>query len=100
MRRIANDVMSSQDLISTSDSSQVSQDQVASASQTSEHPPVEHRHGSQRLSPFWRDRLIEAGMILSMACYYVAGNANLGGGRLFTLNPLLSLPFLLIFALL
>jgi len=44
--------------------------------------------------------LVEAGIILSMACYYIVGNANLGTSRLFTLNPLFSLPFLVIFALL
>jgi putative inorganic carbon (hco3(-)) transporter len=99
-RRIVNDGMSSQDLISTSESPQDPQDQLASSIQASENPPVEHRRGWQRLSPFWKNRLVEIGMILSLGCYYVVGNVNLGGGRLFTLNPLLSLPFLVVFALL
>ena len=50
------------------------------------------------LAPFWHDRLIEVAIVLSMALYYVIGNTNLGSGRLFQLNPLISLPFLLIFA--
>ncbi len=94
--------MSSQDLISTSDipQNQDSQDQLASDVQASDHPPVDQKRGWQRLSPFWQNRLLEAGMILSLACYYVAGNTNLGASRIFTLNPLLSLPFLIVFALL
>ena len=94
--------MSSQDLISTADSpqDQDSQDQLASDEQASNHPPVDHKRIWQRLSPFWQNRLVEAGMILSLGCYYVVGNHNLGGSRIFTLNPLLSLPFLLVFALL
>ncbi len=100
--------MSSQELISTAGSvpdspSENSSDQEEHAeedSHASGYPPVDHVQNAQKLSPFWRDRLIEAGMIGSMACYYVIGNYNLGANRLFHLNPLLSLPFLLIFALL
>src|SRR5712691_7177341 len=101
-RRIVNDVMSSKDLISTSDTPQNQdlQDQLASDAQSSDHPPVVKKRGWQRLSPFWQNRLVEVGMILSLACYYVIGNSNLGGSRIFTLNPLLSLPFLIVFALL
>lgn len=55
---------------------------------------------TDKRSPFWRDRLIELGMILSMACYYVVGNTNLGAAHLFHINPLLTLPFLLVFAVL
>src|SRR5437660_863227 len=51
-------------------------------------------------SPFWHDRLIEAALILSVALYYIVGNEHLGTGSLFDLNPLVSLPFLLIFAVL
>lgn len=100
-RGIVNDVMNSQNLISTSDSSQNqdSNDTSANDIQASDHPPVDRR-GWQRLTPFWQNRLVEAGMILSLGCYYVVGNDNLGGSRIFTLNPLLSLPFLMIFALL
>lgn len=52
------------------------------------------------LSPFWHDRLIEFALILAMALYYIVGNARLGTGSLFDLNPLFSLPFLFIFAVL
>ena len=94
--------MSSQDVISASDSSQDQdvQDQLTDDFEVSDHPPVDHSHGWQKLSPFWQNRLVEAGMILALGCYYVVGNSNLGGNRIFTLNPLLSLPFLLAFALL
>ena len=51
----------------------------------------------RNLSPFWHDRLIEAGMVVSMVCYYLIGNSNIGNGWLFHLNPLYSFPFLLIF---
>lgn len=72
-------------------------DAVEDASNNS--PP--HQAGIFRgLAPFWHDRLIEAGLILSMTLYYVVGNSHLGTGRLFQLNPLLSLPFLLLFAVL
>jgi putative inorganic carbon (hco3(-)) transporter len=62
-----------------------------------ELPP---RQGSlfKNLSPFWHDRFVEAGLILSLALYYIVGNENLGTSRLFHLSPLYSLPFLLIFA--
>jgi putative inorganic carbon (HCO3(-)) transporter len=63
-------------------------------------PPLHTRKSSARPASFWRDRLFEAGLILSMALYYVVGNPNLGLGPLSRLNPLLSLPFLLIFAIL
>jgi len=53
-----------------------------------------------KVSPFWRDRFIEVGLILSIALYYITGNANLGTGGFFHLNLLFSLPFLLIFAVL
>ena len=43
--------------------------------------------------------IIEAGIITSMTCYYLAGNSNLGDSWLFHLNPLYSLPFLLVFVL-
>src|ERR1700694_1810793 len=100
--------MSNQELISTSGSAPDSppedssdrEEHTEDDSHASGYPPVDHVEHTQKLSPFWRDRLIEAGMIGSMACYYVIGNYNLGANRLFHLNPLLSLPFLLIFALL
>ena len=100
--------MSSQEVISTSsgqldntpDDIPGQEDYIENDSHASNHPPVDRVQNAQKLSPFWHDRLVEAGMIGSMACYYVIGNDNLGGSRLFHLNPLLSLPFLLIFALL
>jgi O-antigen ligase len=52
------------------------------------------------LTPFWHDRVIEVALVLSMTLFYVIGNRNLGTERLFQLNPLISLPFLLIFAVL
>ncbi len=68
-------------------------------------PPAVHRRMSTWFSPFWHDRLVESGLILSMALYYVVSNPNVHVGH-FSLtsslfhNPLSSLPFLLIFAVL
>jgi O-antigen ligase len=69
-------------------------------SHASDSPPTANARLLKGLPPFWHDRIIEAGLVLSMALYYVVGNTNLGTGRLFHLNPLISLPFLMIFALL
>lgn len=44
--------------------------------------------------------LIEAGVILSMACFYLVGNSNLGSAWIFRLNPLYALPFVLLFVVL
>jgi O-antigen ligase len=66
----------------------------------SDSPPTANFRLLKVLTPFWHDRVIEAALILSLALYYIVGNANLGTGRLFQLSPLISLPFLLIFALL
>ena len=68
-------------------------------------PPTNHRLVDRWVSPFWHDRLVEGGLILSMALYYVVSNPNIHIGHLsFTSsvfhNPLSSLPFLLIFAVL
>src|SRR5579859_5674124 len=49
---------------------------------------------------FWRDRCFEVGLILSMVLYYIVGNADFHLGLFSRLNPLFSLPFLLIFAVL
>src|SRR2546423_291255 len=65
-----------------------------------DNPPPRQSKVFQGLSSFWHDRLVELGLILSMALYYIIGNGHLGTGRLFQLNPLLSLPFLLIFIVL
>ena len=68
-------------------------------------PPTNHQHVDARFSSFWHDRLVEGGLILSMALYYVIGNPNIHVGHFsFTFsvfhNPLASSPFLLIFAIL
>src|SRR5690348_4997354 len=66
----------------------------------STNPPADHGKYFKIISSFWHDRLIEAGLILSMALYYVIGNTNLGSDYLFHLNPLFSLPFLVLFVVL
>lgn len=63
-------------------------------------PPGGRSGFFKNLSPFWHDRLIEGALIVSMALYYIIGNVHLGKGTLFHINPLVSLPFLLIFAVL
>src|SRR5947199_245303 len=75
-------------------------DTQESDSYPSDRPPTSTSRLLTGLTPFWHDRLIEVALVLSMALYYVIGNTNLGAGRLFHLNPLISLPFLLIFAVL
>jgi hypothetical protein len=70
--------------------------------------PVESPSGEEekkaRSTSFWRMRAIEAGMILSMALYYVACNPNIRIHSMHlpaqNLNPLYSLPFLFVFRLL
>src|SRR6266513_6134462 len=75
-------------------------DSVDTGIDVSTNPPVDNGKQFNGISLFWHDRLIEAGLILSMALYYVIGNTNLGSGYLFHLNPLFSAPFLLLFAVL
>src|SRR5713101_6027636 len=75
-------------------------DTQESDSYASDSPPPTTYRLLKGFTPFWHDRIIEAALVLSMALYYVIGNTNLGTGRLFQLNPLISLPFLLIFAML
>ncbi|HLL80948.1 MAG TPA: hypothetical protein VKT25_15670, partial [Ktedonobacteraceae bacterium] len=87
--------MSSQELVSTSNDGNDGQATTVEHVEQADDPQA-----TGKRSPFWRDRLIELGMVLSMACYYVVGNTNLGSGRLFHINPLLTLPFLLVFAVL
>ena len=68
---------------------------------TSDTPPPSRVRWLEQLSPFWHDRLIEAGLILSMGLYYLVGNPNFGAGDFLHLPPYLySLPFLAIFAIL
>jgi len=69
-----------------------------SATDIPTEPPVDNGKQTKGISPFWYDRLIEISLVLSMAAYYVIGNEHLGTGFLYALNPLLSLPFLLIFS--
>ncbi len=80
--------------------SEDAEDTHKSVSHASASPPTANIRLLKGLMPFWHDRLIEAALILSLTLYYVVGNENLGTGRLFQLNPLISLPFLLVFALL
>ncbi len=66
-------------------------------------PPANHRSVDTWFSSFWHDRLVEGGLILSMALYYIVSNPNVHIGHFsFTAsvfhNSLASLPFLLIFA--
>jgi putative inorganic carbon (HCO3(-)) transporter len=63
-------------------------------------PPADRDRGIVGLAPFWRDRLFEGALILSMGLYYTVGNPNLFFGIFPNANPLYSLPFLLIFAVL
>ena len=69
-------------------------------SDASTHPPVDNGAPDKRISSFWRNRFIEVGLIVSMALYYVIGNQNLGMNPFSLVNPLFSLPFLLLFAVL
>ncbi len=74
------------------------------SSDTPTKPPSDHRSTFTRFSSFWHGRLVEAGLILSMALYYIVGNPNINIGRFShinsLINPLYSLPFLLVFAVL
>ncbi|MHB8598434.1 MAG: O-antigen ligase family protein [Ktedonobacteraceae bacterium] len=63
-------------------------------------PPVNNGKRIERFSPFWRNRLIECGMVASMALYYITGNWNLGSAAFFHVNPFYSYPFLVLFAVL
>lgn len=76
------------------------EDSVETASQNLNQPPFGENRLLRKLSPFWHDRLIEAALILSMAAYFILGNQHLGTGHFFHLNPLYTLPLLLIFAVL
>src|SRR5574337_1037221 len=73
---------------------------LVESTQAQDSPPPTTSRLVNGLTPFWHDRIIEAALVLSMALYYLVGNAHFGTGRLFQLNPLISLPFLLIFAIL
>ncbi len=64
------------------------------------YPPVDNGASGKVISTFWRNRLFEASLIVSMALYYLVGNQNLGTNPIFHVNPLFALPFLLLFAVL
>ncbi len=71
---------------------------LAGASSNDEPPPFRFKL-LRGLPPFWHDRLIEAGLILSMALYYLVGNPTFGAGNVLHLPPYAySFPFLAIFA--
>jgi O-antigen ligase len=74
--------------ISVSSPAQSTDERPVISSRPPAFPPEGNRHLLARLSPFWQDRLVEGGLVLSMILYYLIH------------SPLLSLPFLLIFALL
>jgi len=67
--------------------SQKTIDSVDSEEYIPDNPPPRQSRVFRGLAPFWHDRLIELGLIVSMALYYVIGNGHLGTGRLFQLNP-------------
>ena len=96
--------MTSQDLMpplsDLIDDGQNTIDSMNTESYTPDNRPPYQSKVFRGPSSFWHDRLIELGLIMSMALYYIIGNGHLGTGRLFQLNPLLSLPFLLIFIVL
>jgi putative inorganic carbon (HCO3(-)) transporter len=72
-----------------------------SSIQESTGSPIDNGGQAQSRSSFWHDRAVELGMILAMIFYYVVGNANLAHTGFFAhLNPLIALPFLLIFVVL
>src|SRR3989442_808102 len=97
-------MMNSQDLTFSSPEAVLgireTEDNVGIDSQIPNDKPPRRSKLLRRFSPFWHDRLIESGLIVSMALYYIVGNQHLGAGRLFHLNPLYTLPILLIFAVL
>ncbi|HLZ61065.1 MAG TPA: O-antigen ligase family protein [Ktedonosporobacter sp.] len=63
-------------------------------------PPEDTSEQVTTARSFWRDRCFEGGLILSMVLYYIVGNANFHLGALSAVNPLFSLPLLLVFAVL
>ncbi|MGB8343901.1 MAG: O-antigen ligase family protein [Ktedonobacteraceae bacterium] len=88
----------------TSDTTLAAQETADTASgaalspEQSSTPPGKRAVG---LSGFSRDFLVGLGMVLAMALYYVIGNPNIAyTGIIARVNPLVSLPFLLIFLVL
>lgn len=95
--------MSSQER-TTPDTTFTDQDTVDHISNTTIAPEQSSAPPDRRvagLSGFSRDFLVGLGMILALAVYYVVGNPNIAyTGFLARVNPLVSLPFLLIFIVL
>lgn len=75
-------------------------DESEYTTRTPNEPPVNNGKRIEKFSPFWRNRLIECGMVVSMALYYITGNWNLGSAAFFHVNPFYSYPFLAFFAVL
>ena len=108
MCRIAKRQMDSQNITEqlpeTATQNQVTEEGADGSNEEGFQSPVLPPESTTRfvggLTPFWHDRLIEVALVVSLALYYIVGNTNLGAGRLFHLNPLFSLPFLVFFAVL
>ncbi len=86
---------------------QQTRDVTEEATQKNTIVSPDETNDKQSAAAFWRNRLIELGLILSMALYYVVGNTHLQipvmpslFAHITHVSPVLSLPFLLIFALL
>ena len=97
--------MSNQDLsLSLSDSTSAVKDAATLNTTYSEGDGSSQSNEKERPRPFWHTRIIEGGMILSLALYYCVGNPNMhiSSWQLpwQNLNTLYSLPFLLVFAVL
>ena len=75
-------------------------DESEHTTRTPNDPPGNNGKRIERFSPFWQNRLIEVGMVVTMALYYVTGNWNLGSAAFFHVNPYYSYPFLALFAVL
>src|SRR5215831_5391054 len=60
------------------DSSSELEGHGSTASQLPNNPSPGRSNLLRRLDPFWHDRLLEAGLIVSMALYYITGNQHLG----------------------
>src|SRR5437764_8281553 len=84
-------------------------DRVENIPWTAPSPPAGNKHISINIAVFRWDRLIEGGMVLSMALYYIVANPKITIAKflhisflstLSHLNPLFSLLFFIIFAVL
>ncbi|HTI13555.1 MAG TPA: O-antigen ligase family protein [Dictyobacter sp.] len=77
-------------------------DQVDAVSSVAVEPSTDNGKEESHRSSFWHDRLVECGLIISMALYYLIGNHNItiALAGLPQLNPLFALPFLVLFLVL